>query len=114
MNNFGNPQYVMNQLRQFRSNPMQFLAQKGLNIPQQYANDPTAAAQYLMNNGQLSQEQYSIASNVANNIQNNGFSNQNGQMNNAAQNGNAFNQNFQNNGFGNQNQGFQNNGMFNR
>ena len=88
MNNFGNPQYVMSQLQKFRSNPMQFLAEKGLNIPQQYANDPTAAAQYLMNNGQLSQEQYSIASNMANNIQNNGF--------------------------GNQNQGFQNNGMFRR
>lgn len=88
MNNFGNPQYVMSQLQRFKANPMQFLAQKGLNIPQQYANDPTAAAQYLMNNGQLSQEQYSIASNMANNIQNNGF--------------------------GNQNQAFQNNGMFNR
>lgn len=109
MNNFGNPQYVMSQLQRFKSNPMQFLAEKGLNIPQQYADDPTAAAQYLMNNGQLRQEQYSIASNIANNIQNNGFANQNNQRNSMHQNNNSFN-----NGQYNMTQNFQNNGMFNR
>jgi hypothetical protein len=53
------------QYGQFQQNPMQFLAQKGLNIPQQYQNDPNGAIQYLMNNGQLTQQQYNWASQFA-------------------------------------------------
>lgn len=45
----------MNQFNAMRNNPIQFLASKGLNIPQQYANDPKGAIQYLMNNGQMNQ-----------------------------------------------------------
>ena len=45
----------MNQINAMRNNPIQFLASKGLNIPQQYANDPKGAVQYLMNNGQMNQ-----------------------------------------------------------
>ena len=45
----------INQFAQMRQNPMQFLASRGLNIPQQYANDPKGAVQYLMNNGQMNQ-----------------------------------------------------------
>lgn len=45
----------INQLNAMRNNPLQFLASKGLNIPQQYANDPKGAVQYLMNNGQMNQ-----------------------------------------------------------
>ena len=45
----------MNQFNNMRNNPIQFLASKGLNIPQQYANDPKGAVQYLMNNGQINQ-----------------------------------------------------------
>ena len=45
----------MNQFNNMRNNPIQFLASKGLNIPQQYANDPKGAVQYLMNNGQMNQ-----------------------------------------------------------
>ncbi|MBP5593909.1 MAG: hypothetical protein J6Y02_00910 [Pseudobutyrivibrio sp.] len=50
--NANNP---MDQFQNFRSNPMQFLMGRGLNIPQQYANDPKGAVQYLVNNGQMSQ-----------------------------------------------------------
>lgn len=50
--NANNP---MNQFGQFRSNPMSFLASRGLNIPQQYANDPRGAVQYLIQNGQMNQ-----------------------------------------------------------
>jgi hypothetical protein len=39
------------------SNPMGFLMQHRINIPQQYANDPRGAVQYLLNNGQMSQDQ---------------------------------------------------------
>lgn len=45
----------VNQLNEMRNNPIQYLASKGLNIPQQYANDPKGAVQYLMNNGQMNQ-----------------------------------------------------------
>lgn len=45
----------IDQINQLRSNPLRFLANKGLNIPPQYANDPKGAVQYLMNNGQMNQ-----------------------------------------------------------
>lgn len=45
----------INQFAQMRQNPMQFLANRGLNIPQQYANDPRGAVQYLISNGQMNQ-----------------------------------------------------------
>ena len=45
----------MQQFAQMRQNPMGFLASRGLNIPQQYANDPRGAVQYLLTNGQMNQ-----------------------------------------------------------
>ena len=48
--NANNP---MAQYNDFRSNPMQFLTGRGLNIPPQYANDPKGAVQYLMTSGQM-------------------------------------------------------------
>lgn len=47
---------MMGQFNTFMKNPMQFLMQRKINIPQQYANDPHGAVQYLLNNGQLSQD----------------------------------------------------------
>lgn len=41
----------------FKQNPMQFLMQNNLNIPQQFANDPQGAVQHMLNSGQMSQEQ---------------------------------------------------------
>ena len=49
-----------NVLSQMKRNPMQFLTQKGFNIPQNM-NDPNAIIQYLMNTGQVSQTQYDQA-----------------------------------------------------
>lgn len=48
---------TMNQFNSFMQNPMQFLMQRKINIPQQFANDPHGAVQYMLNNGQMSQEQ---------------------------------------------------------
>ena len=48
---------LMNQFNSFKQNPMQFLAQSKINIPQQFANDPHGAVQYMLNNGQMTQEQ---------------------------------------------------------
>lgn len=62
---FGSRQGMMTQYGQFQQNPMAFLSQKGLNIPQQYQNDPDGAIQYLMNSGKLTQKQYNWASQLA-------------------------------------------------
>ena len=39
----------------FMQNPLQFLLQRKINIPQEYANNPQGAVQYLMNTGKMSQ-----------------------------------------------------------
>ena len=56
---------IFNMVNQIKSNPMQFLMQNKLNIPQNIANDPNAIIQHLMNNGSISQEQYNQAINMA-------------------------------------------------
>lgn len=43
---------------QFRQNPLQFLLQRKINIPQEYANNPQGAVQYLMSTGQMSQNTF--------------------------------------------------------
>ena len=47
---------IMGQLNTFIQNPIQFLTQRKINIPEQYSNDPHGAVQYLLNNGQMNQE----------------------------------------------------------
>lgn len=57
---------IMQQFNMFRQNPFQFLMQRRLNIPQQYMNDPKGAVEYLMQNGQMSQQQFQQFSQMAN------------------------------------------------
>ena len=53
---------MMGMLQQLKANPMQFLMQRRMNIPQGVAmNDPNAIIQHLMNSGQISQAQYNQA-----------------------------------------------------
>lgn len=59
----------LNDFQSFMSNPMQFMAQRKLNIPQQYLNDPNGAIQYLMNSGRITQDQYNRAVNMSNQLQ---------------------------------------------
>ena len=54
---------------QLMQNPTQMLQK--LNIPQEYANNPQGAIQYLMNNGKITQEQYNMANNQLKQLQNN-------------------------------------------
>lgn len=54
MNNLINN--IMGMYNQFRSDPMQFMA--SMNIPQQYAESPEKAIQFLMDNGKMTQNQY--------------------------------------------------------
>ena len=55
---------IMSALQKLKQNPMQFLAQRNLNIPQNIANDPNAIIQHLMNTGQVSQQAYNRASSI--------------------------------------------------
>lgn len=53
---------IMGMLQQFKSNPMQFLLQRRLNIPQNVSmNDPNAIMNYLLQSGQISQHQINSA-----------------------------------------------------
>lgn len=49
---------MKNQFNVFMRNPMQFLVSRKINIPQEYANNPQGAIQYLMNTGKMSQETF--------------------------------------------------------
>lgn len=57
-------------LKALQQNPVQFLAQRRLNIPQNIQNDPNAIIQHLMNTGQISQEKYNKASQMASQFMN--------------------------------------------
>ena len=56
-----NPLMMIQQLRQ---NPVQFMAQRGFNVPQNL-NDPNEIIQHLMNSGQVSQQSYDRARQMA-------------------------------------------------
>lgn len=51
---------MMQMLQILQQNPVQFLRSRGLNVPQDL-NNPIAIIQYLMNTGQVSQQQYQQA-----------------------------------------------------
>lgn len=51
-------------LQQLQQNPVQFLKQVGLNIPDNL-NSPNDIIQHLMNSGQVSQEAYNRARQMA-------------------------------------------------
>ena len=51
---------MMQMLQILQQNPVQFLRSRGLNVPQDL-NNPNAIIQYLMNTGQVSQQQYQPA-----------------------------------------------------
>ena len=52
----------MQMLQMLKSNPMQFLAQRRMNIPQGISmSDPNAILNHLLQTGQVSQEQLNAA-----------------------------------------------------
>ena len=55
---------------QFRQNPMGFMMARKLNIPPEYQNDYKGAVQYLLNTGQMSQDQLNALLSQAKQIQN--------------------------------------------
>lgn len=60
-----NPFQMMSMLQQFRQNPMQMLAQRRMNVPQEISNDPNAILNHLLQTGQISQQQINQASQMA-------------------------------------------------
>lgn len=56
---------MMQMFQQFQQNPMQWLISRGMNVPQNIANDPAAIVQHLMNTGQITQQQYNQAAQMA-------------------------------------------------
>ena len=59
---------ILGMLQQLQSNPMAMLSQK-FKIPQDLdMNDPNAIIQHLMNTGQVSQQAYNNARNMAMNF----------------------------------------------
>ena len=73
MDPFGSMQGFIGQFQGFMRNPMQFLLQKRLNLPQNVnpMQNPGQAIQYLMNNRMMTQEQYNQLQQMASQIQNN-------------------------------------------
>ena len=62
-----NPMPRMNplqMLQQLQANPIQFLQRAGFNVPNNL-NDPNQIIQHLMNSGQISQERYNQARQMA-------------------------------------------------
>lgn len=64
MNNVGNIMSMFNRLTQ---NPAQTLIESGLNIPANISNNPQGIVQYLLNTGQITQQQVNQAMQMRNN-----------------------------------------------
>lgn len=60
---------IIKQYNAFKTNPFDFLLQmKGINVPVDYRNNPEATIQYLMNSGQMSQDQLNYIMKMARNM----------------------------------------------
>lgn len=66
---FGSMQVFMSQFRSFMQNPIGVMAQKKLNLPQNWQQDPNGAIQSLLNSGAMSQQQYDSLRQMAGQIQ---------------------------------------------
>ncbi len=66
-----NPTNIMTMFMNFRQNPMGFFAQNRINIPQGMVNNPDAIIQQMMNSGQINQQTYNQAQQMARQMRNN-------------------------------------------
>ncbi len=57
-----------NVFAQFMQNPIQWLAQKQIDVPAEYRNDPHGAVQYLLNTGKMTQDQLNVLTQKANQL----------------------------------------------
>lgn len=65
-----NPMMLMSEFAKFRTNPGQYLAARGMNIPQEYMANPQAAANYLMQQRNMSQQDINTLMQTAGQFQN--------------------------------------------
>ena len=64
--NQGGPFDLVRQYNNFRQDPFTFMLRtKGIDIPKEYANDPKGAVQYLLNNGQMTNQQLDYLKSMA-------------------------------------------------
>lgn len=54
----GSGSNMMSMLQALKQNPIQFIAQRKFNVPQNISNDPNAIIRHLMNTGQVTQQRY--------------------------------------------------------
>ena len=59
------PSNPMAMLQQLKSNPLQFILQRRMNVPQSMASDPNAILQHLVQTGQITQDQINSAYQMA-------------------------------------------------
>ena len=52
-------------LQQFKANPLQFIMQRGFNVPVNVGNNPQAILNHLVQSGQITQEQINSAYQMA-------------------------------------------------
>lgn len=60
-NNMSGMNNPIRMLQQLKENPMMFLMQRNMNVPQNIANDPNAIIQHLLSTGQINQNQVNNA-----------------------------------------------------
>ena len=60
-----NIQNIQQMLGQIKSNPMQFLLQRKVNVPQNMMNNPQAIINHLVQTGQVNHNQINIAYQMA-------------------------------------------------
>lgn len=61
----GQQNSIFGRFKQFMQNPMQCLMQSRMNIPPQYQNDPKAAFDYLVQTGQIDQDNINKVMSIA-------------------------------------------------
>ena len=59
---------LMSQMNQLRSNPIQFLMNRKLKLPQNFQGGPQEIVQHLLNSGQMTQEQFNRLQGIVNNM----------------------------------------------
>lgn len=60
-----NPMQLIQMAQQLQGNPIQFLAQRGIQIPTNIANNPQEIIQQMLNSGRITQQQYEQARQMA-------------------------------------------------
>lgn len=57
-NELNGPQSIMGQFARFMQNPIGYLMERKINVPEQYRNDPQQAVNYLVSSGQMGQQTF--------------------------------------------------------